>query len=461
MAYAQTVDVTQLVNRQKIGRFNISLLAWSFVAVFVDGYDLGALGFAAPEMVRQWHIGRGALGPAFGAGTLGSILGALAFGVLGDLIGRKKTSIAAVLICGIFTLMTVWASGLEQLMWLRFLAGIGFGGIAPNLIALNDEFAPRRMRATMVILMFMGYSFGASSTGLVSVWLVPRFGWRTIFAVGGGAPILVAGCLIFALPESIKFLVVQGRHGTEVAKLARRLSPGLVLGPQTRFVIGDEKQAARISPKRLFQDGRALMTPLLWLAMMGNFVAIFFLNSWLPILLEGGGAAVSQAAIATALFHVGGTVGGIPLSRMMDKYGMSVVAGLCALGVPVIAVLGVSGLPAPLLIAGVFVAGACTVGSSFGLNAMAAMLYPTYLRSNGVGWALTIGRIGSVLGPVIGGMLISEHLSLASLFLAAASPLLLSAGASYGLKQRYLGKLSATGTQGMAGAVQGTVGDPV
>jgi AAHS family 4-hydroxybenzoate transporter-like MFS transporter len=337
------------------------------------------------------------------ASLFGILFGAPILGFVGDMFGRKKAIILSCLIFGGFTWAGAWANSLEAMWWLRLLAGIGIGGLLPNLIALNAEFAPRRLRATMIILMFTGITFGGSVPGAVAAWLVPQHGWPIIFVIGGVAPIVMAAVAGLWLPESIKYLTVKG-HATQVARILAALQPGAAVGPQTRFVLADEQHATSVSPRLLFSDGLAAITPLLWLLFLLNLMGFYFLASWNPTLLASANVSEAMAAIGTALFQIGGTIGGLTLSRPIDRKGFLPVTILFVIAVPVIASIGyVGSISTALLMLVLVLGGFCVLGLQFGLNAASAMIYPTAVRSNGSGWAFGIGRFGSIAGPYIGG----------------------------------------------------------
>src|SRR2546430_8916215 len=203
MASAEVFDVSRFIDERKLTRFNAALVIWSFFIVLFDGYDISAISFAAPALIKAWAVtNRAALGPVFSASLFGILIGSPLFGYLGDRYGRKFAVIGSCFIFRGFTLAARWASSLQGLLNLRFVAGIGIGGLLPNLIALNAEYAPRRFRATMIILMFTGITFGGAVPGAISVWLVPHYGWQGVFGVGGGLPHPNAPPAPFWLPQS-------------------------------------------------------------------------------------------------------------------------------------------------------------------------------------------------------------------------------------------------------------------
>lgn len=422
----RTFNIAALIEEQKTGRFAVGLLFWCFLIMLMDGYDQTAVSFAAPAIIKEWHVARGGFGPVFGAGLFGTLIGSFIFGYLGDRLGRKKAIIIGSLFFGVLTLVSVWATSLRDLMLLRFLAGLGMGGVIPNSVALVAEYAPRRLRATWVTLMFSGFSIGAGSGGLVSSALIHRYGWPVMFVVGGAGSLIVALLLIFMLPESAKLLVVQRRSVETVRRLVARLRPELTLPVDAQFVPGEVQEKKRFVLKLIFSDGLRAITPLLWVVFIVNSMALYFLQNWLPILMEGVGINPQSAGLITTMFSVGGVLGGLILCRFVDRHGVLAIISLPAVGCPVVALLGL-GMSEGWLMLAVFATGFCVVGAQYGLYAVAGMIYPTSFRSAGVGSAISVGKIGSVSGPLIGGLLLSMHLPIAQLFYAASALFLIAA----------------------------------
>jgi AAHS family 4-hydroxybenzoate transporter-like MFS transporter len=438
----QTLDISQLIERQKVGFFAVLLILSTWIVMLTDGYELGAMAFAAPALVKAWHVERAALGPIFGASIVGIMVGSFLFGYIGDWLGRKRAIMLGVLWYGTLTLVTIWATSLDHLLWLRFAAGIGVGGAVPNAFVLVSESAPKRLRATWVTLMFTGYTLGAGLGGLVSVALVPQYGWQSVFLVGGVAPLMVGAVLWFVMPESARYLVLKGRGRSEVIAVVRLLSPGVEIGPNTQFIVSDEPVIQKFSPRMLFAGNLRLVTPILWLAYIANSMTLFFLQSWLPVLIEGVGVLPKQAALLTTLFSVGGTVGGLVMMRFVDKRGVVLIMLLPLIGFPLVASLGM-GLDVLKLMCAVFGVGFCVAGTQSGLNAVASMIYPTAFRSKGTGSALGIAKIGSFSGPIIGGALLGAHLPVSQLFHAAAVPVCIVALLAFGLNRVYRPNLDA------------------
>jgi len=438
MAQEQTVDVSRLIDERKMNGFNAQLVILSFFVALFDGYDIIAAAVAIPHLKGAWGItDMRPVGWMLSASLFGILLGAPTFGFLGDRFGRKKAIIGSCLTFGVFTLAAVKAGSISDLVTLRFIAGIGIGGIFPNIIALNAEFAPRRLRATMIILMFTGVTFGGVLPGLVSVWFVASYGWQILFFVGGVMPLVMCVVVYLWLPESIKFLVLKTQDHAGVERLARRLAPDLAIGPQTQFVIREEEHLKGFPLPHLFAGRLAILTPILWILFICNLMAFYFANSWMPTLLSSANVSVSSAQMATSLFQLGGTVGGLLLSLPLNKQGFMPVALLFAASLPIVGSIGFVTGSIPLLMVIVFLAGFCLLGLQFGLNATSAMLYPTAVRSNGSGWAFGVGRFGSIAGPIIGGYLIAMQLPLFQMFLLLLIPLGIGTAASFIMARLY------------------------
>jgi AAHS family 4-hydroxybenzoate transporter-like MFS transporter len=440
----QNLQLDELIDGQAFGRFNCNLLFWSFLAMLADGFDIAALASAAPQLGREWHVASHAFAPALSASLFGILLGAPMLGYVGDRFGRKCAIVSGCVIYGLATLATVWSGNLVQLTLLRFLAGIGIGGLMPNTIALTSELAPKRLRAALIVLMFTGITTGGSVPGYVQAWLIPHYGWQVMFWIGGLAPLLIAICLWFALPESVKYLASKGAQRAALLAMLRRIRPDLNIEDDAQITVASSLRASGSGLRQIFSRGLAWVTPILWLCFASALMANYFLNSWLPLIFENSGLTARQSGTAISFYHYGGTLGGLLVSVVLGRFGFTAIALLFLLAVPAIAALGLPGVSWLTMLATVTLAGFCTLGAQFGNNAASGLLYPTAFRSRGSGWALGVGRFGSVIGPLLGGVLIGLRLPLRQLFLLASLPMVIGLVASAiiaGLCHRRLGGL--------------------
>jgi AAHS family 4-hydroxybenzoate transporter-like MFS transporter len=434
-ADAPEVNVPALIDQQKVSAFQIRVAVLCAAVVFMDGFDAQAIGYVAPTLSKAWNLKPGALAPAFSAGLFGLMLGALAFSPLADRIGRKPVIIVCTIWFGIASLLTVTAESTTSLLVWRFITGLGLGGAMPNPIALTCEYAPQRSRATMIMVMFIGFSLGSAVGGAIAAELVPAYGWQSVFWFGGIFPLVLAPVLMLFLPESIRLLSLRGTKDTYVARLLRAINPALAFAPGTRF-IAPEEHPEGFPVQHLFTEGRALATVLIWVMFFTNLLVIYFCATWLPTVINNTGISVRLAVIATALFQVGGIVGTLVLAFLIERFGPYRVLAITYLVAAVlIAAVGQAGGSIELIIPAVFGAGFCVVGAQIGANALTATFYPTFIRSTGVGWALGIGRIGSIIGPLLGGLMLALQWNIPSIFFAGAAPVLIAGLAAFALAQ--------------------------
>ncbi|MBB5390725.1 MULTISPECIES: MFS transporter [unclassified Herbaspirillum] len=426
-AAAPTINVEQVVEQGRFGAFQFGLLLLCGLCLIMDGFDVQAMGYVAPAIIGDWGVSRASLGPVFGAGLFGMLLGSLALTPVGDRYGRRPVLIASTLFFALCMLATPLVTSIDQLLALRFITGFGLGSIMPNAMALVGEFSPSSSRVTRMMLVSCGFTVGAAAGGFVSAALIPAYGWHAVFWVGGAVPLLLGIAMLFWLPESIQFLVLRRRPREKAVRWLKKLDPSIALDGDTRIVVKETK-AEGMPVAELFREGRAGITLLLWLISFMNLINLYFLSNWLPTLIHDAGYSTGMAVLIGTSLQVGGVVGTLTLGWFINRYGFTRVLGSCfVVACVAIALIGkVAAVPAFLFIA-VVVAGFCVVGGQPAVNALAGTYYPTTLRSTGIGWALGIGRIGSVVGPVIGGQMIAMQWSNASLFVAAAVPALVSA----------------------------------
>ena len=415
MADQSVVQVSRLLDERGLSSFQITLMVWSILLALIDGYDIAAIAVAAPHLMRDWHLAnRGALGPVLSASLIGILFGSAVFGWIGDRYGRKTALIASNLLFGIFTWIAAYATNLDQMFWLRLLAGLGIGGVIPNVVAINAESAPRRLRATLALVTVGCVPLGGAFPGAVADFFVATHGWQILFIVGGVVPIVVALAAIFGLPESVKFMALHESQRARMVKTLAIVRPDVQVPPNARFVIEDEKQFPGFNPAYLFRDGLALITPLLWLLFALNLMGFYFLLSWTPTLLLAAKLPLNITGLAISSLQIGGTVGALLLARWFERQQFLAISLVFLISCPVVALIGYAGVTSVTAVMIVtFIAGFCVLGVQTGINVAGALIYPTSLRANGSGWELGIGRIGSIVGPLVGAFFINmpvQHL---------------------------------------------------
>ena len=249
------VDVAAVMDRSPMGPLQWTTLALCFLCMVVDGFDIQALGYTAPTIVREWGVANAVMGPVFAAGNVGVLIGALVFSMAADRIGRRPVLIVGTVFFGLMTLLTARAGGITELLALRLVAGIGLGSIAPNVSALVGEYSPARRRATVIMIVGVGLTVGGVIGGFVSAALIPAFGWRAVFYLGGVIPLVIALLMAILLPESLPLMVLLGKRPDRLAAWANRIDPSLGATAATRFT-GPDRRPSGVPILALFREGR-------------------------------------------------------------------------------------------------------------------------------------------------------------------------------------------------------------
>jgi AAHS family 4-hydroxybenzoate transporter-like MFS transporter len=420
------VDVQKWIDEQKLGFLQILVFLVCGAATLLDGFDAQSIGYVAPAIIKDWHILPVSLSGVFSAGTFGILIGCLFIAPMADWFGRRWLVILSLTEFGVATFATAYVQSLEGLLALRFLTGIGLGACMSNAVALTSEFVPSRMRAAMTTWMFCGYPLGASLGGLVVANLSAIYGWRSVFIAGGLLPLLLAGFALLSLPESLFHLASRPGSGDRMAAVIRRFGPGAALPNGATLTNSEHRPGLTVG--HLFRDGRMLGTVLLWVMFFLMLVEVFLLTSWTPTLLNQAGKSMTVSVLTMAVVQGGGVITLLAFGRMFDRLGFQVtLVPLLLAATLAIGLMGNAGDSVGLIMAFAFVAGAGVMGGQSSLIVLAAMFYPSFIRSTGVGWALGIGRLGAVIGPLLGGLMLSLHWSLGAIFLAASVLPLLTA----------------------------------
>jgi MFS transporter, AAHS family, 4-hydroxybenzoate transporter len=422
MAGEPEVHVSQLLDDAGLRAFQIKLIAWSTLIALIDGYDIGAVAFAAPHLIQSWHVPPKSLGLVLTASNFGVLFGSQIFGWVGDRYGRKTSLIACNLLFGVFTYWAAYSTNLTELFILRTIAGLGIGGVIPNVVAINAESAPRHLRATLAIIATGMVPIGGAVAGFAAAAFIPHYGWPVLFHIGGVAPIAFAVVAMVGMPESIKFMALHEGQRSKLERLIATIRPDFKVPANARFVIEDEQQFPSSNPRYLFRNGLEVITPLIWLIFILNLMGYFFLISWTPTMLVAAAhASQTVAALTGAGLQVGGTVGALLLCWWLQRQRFLAIAILFLIAVPIVGAVGYAGLASTTaLVIVAFLAGAVVLGIQTGINVVGAMIYPTSLRANGSGWQLGLGRFGAIIGPLAGTLLVA--LPIQWMYLCAAVP---------------------------------------
>ncbi len=423
---AGSVNLSELVDNSPLGPVQWGVFTLCLLTLIMDGFDVQALGYTAPAIVRDWGVAPSALGPVFAAGNFGVLIGSLVLSMVADRVGRRPVLIGATFFFSIITILTARATSVQELLIYRFIAGVGLGSIIPQATSLVGEYSPKARRVTLIMAITVGFTAGAALGGFVAAALIPVFGWRSVFYFGGAVPFFIAVAMVFRLPESLQFMALRGQR-EQLVKWLKRIDPAIPVTSSTEFVLPEEKRGGGVPIAHLFREGRGATTMLLWVVNFMNLLNLYSLASWLPTVVTSAGYPQRTAVLVGTILQVGGTVGTFGLAWLVARRGfVPMLATTFAIACASIFMIGQPGLSLTLLFVVVFVAGWCVVGSQPGLNALAASYYPTYIRSTGVGAGLGVGRLGAIVGPLIGGYFIAMKWTTQEIFMAAAVPALIS-----------------------------------
>lgn len=435
-------DVPTFINSRRLGAVQWVVIGLCALVMFLDGFDTQAISYMAPQIAKEWGLSREMLGPIFSSALTGLMVGYLLLSPLSDRFGHRRLILASTIAFGLLTLLTVFVSGVTELMVLRFVTGVALGAAIPSTVALTTEYSPKRLRATFVLVIYCGFSLGFVAAGAMAAWSIPLYGWRSLLWIGSVTPILLALFVFLLLPESLDFLVRTKADPKTIWRVVRRVDQNLPADGPGEFTTEIEEKRGAVGS--LFQSGRRFGTVVLWLVFGLNLAEFYALQSWLPTILTNLNYDLSTVALATSLTTIGGIVAAFAIGPAMDRLGAyASLAVVYFAGVVFVALLGVAiNAPAWVLLVAAFCAGFCVSGGQKSVIALSAIFYPAPIRSTGVGWALGIGRLGGIGGPLLVGVLLGYHLQPASLFYAAAVPMLLAGilVAALGARQKSFAK---------------------
>ena len=430
MASIDEVRVDEVIDRQSLGPRAYVLIALLLLALLCDGFDLQIVGVVAPWLADAWGLKPAQLvGPVQSVNLFGMMLGAIFLGGYGDRIGRKKLIVGGTLLYAIATFAALATNGVPALLVLRFITGLGLGGVLPNVIALAAELTPSRRRPTLTSIVILGISLGSGLPGVVAAQLAPVHGWQSVFLVGAIVPTVIAVLLALLLPESLLFLVNRGRpqDRTEIVARLKAMDPGLEIGEGSRLVLREAAADGRGGFAELFSPQLRLTTPLLWIMFAGVLLSMHFLNSWISTVLKLGHLSPVQFSLTNSFFHWAGAIAAIATAVFLGRLGIRWVIVLLVVSIASLLTIATQGFSNPLLLTlAVCGAGFGVIGCQGALNASAGLLYPSRCRTTGVGAALGIGRIGSIAGPMIGGYVLALNVPLQQMFFVPLLPLALA-----------------------------------
>ncbi|SMQ84925.1 MFS transporter, AAHS family, benzoate transport protein [Bacillus sp. OV166] len=421
-----TINSTEIIANSKFNRFHLGLLLWSFFIISFDGYDLVVYGTVVPTLIEKWNLSPVEAGAIGTYGLFGMMFGAILFGTLADRIGRKNVIAITLVLFSFFTFLCGFAETPTVFSTFRFLAGLGLGGIMPNVIALLTDYAPKTMRSMIVSIVLCGYSIGGILAPLLGIFLMPKFGWESIFWFAG-LPLLLVPFMYKQLPETASYLIRTGKKEKLISALTK-VSPGSKFNKHDE-IVEIKLQETKVPIIGLFKEKRALSTVMFWIAFFSCLLMVYGLNTWLPKLMIEAGYGLNSSLTFLITLQGGAIIGTLIIGRLCDKYGSKkMLIPMYASGAVALTLLGFGG-SSFLIYLLVAIAGAATIGAQNIVQAYVSQYYPPNIRSTALGMASGIGRLGGMLGPLLGGFLLSVSLPIHLNFIAFAIPGLIAAAA--------------------------------
>ena len=421
----RSVDVNQVVDDAKFTPFHMNVLFWCMLVIICDGYDLVIYGVAMKGLVAQWGLSAKEAGFLGSVALFGMMIGAMALGSLADRYGRKKMIALCLVLFSLFTFLCGFAQNPTQFAIMRFIAGVGIGGAMPNLVAMMAEYSPKRMRSTMVSLMFSGYAIGGMLSAGLGIMIVPSMGWEWMFYLGI-IPLFLLPLIWKFLPESLGFLMRQGKEA-EVRKILPKVAPELNITAEDQLVREEVVVKKSVVPVgQLFVEHRGVSTLAFWVSFFCCLLMTYALSTWLPKFMEQAGKELKAGLSFLFAMNIGAMIGAIGGGWLADKFNIkAVLVAFLLLGSAAFVCLGYKA-PVPVLYVLVTIAGATTIGTQIVLYSYVAIFYPLKIRSTGIGWASGVGRIGAIVGPILGGWLVAMQLPHSTNFMVFAIPAIIA-----------------------------------
>jgi AAHS family benzoate transporter-like MFS transporter len=398
------INPAEVIGKSKFNRFHVALFIWSFMVILFDGYDLAVYGTVLPVLMEEWKLDPVVAGSMGSYGLFGMMFGAILFGILADKIGRKKVILINVLIFSFFTFLCAFSDSATQFSIYRFIAGLGLGGIMPNIAALITDYAPNKMKIKLVSLTLVSFAVGGALAPTFGVLLIQTFGWQSVFWVAG-SPLLALPFMLVQLPESTSYLIRTNKK-EKLFAILNKINPGLTFN-ETDEIVEEKVTVTKVPVVGLFKENRALSTVAFWLAFFCALLMVYGLNTWLPKLMIAAGYGLNSSLTFLIALQGGAVIGILALSSLCEKYGSKrVLIPTYIAGTIALSLLGFGGNSVVIFIL-VAIAGAATTGAQVLIQAYVTSFYPSEMRSTGIGIASGVGRLGGMLGPILGGFLLT------------------------------------------------------
>ena len=414
------IDVHEIADHAKFNGFHGMVLFWCAIIIIFDGYDLAVAGIALPSIMKEMGVTPATAGYMVSSALFGMMFGAMFLGTIADKIGRRWAIVICIVLFSVFTAAAGMTHDPVTFSITRFLAGLGIGGVMPNVVAQMTEYSPRKMRSTLVTLMFSGYSVGGMLAAVLGKGLIETYGWSYVF-YAAAVPVLIIPFVLMSLPESMAFLLKKGRID-ELKKIVQRLEPSYTPAASDSFELPSTQKVEGAPIGKLFLDGRGLSTVMFWIAFFMCLFMVYALSSWLTKLMAQAGYSLGSALTFVLVLNFGAMIGAIGGGWLADRFSIKkVVMCFFALAAVSITALGYK-MSTEMLYLMVGLAGASTIGTQILIYAYVGQYYPMAIRSTGIGFASGVGRSGAILAPIVIGTLVGMALPLEQNFMAISIP---------------------------------------
>ena len=427
------INVVQVVDESKFNKLHLTIVAWCIFIYLFDGYDMAVFSTVIPSISAEWGISVSTAGFIGSLSMFGTLIGSLVGGIVADFWGRKRVIVACFIIFSASTFLCGFAQGPTDFAIYRLIGGLGLGGIPPLLVALVSEYSPRSRRGMLVGVITWGFALGGIGVALLGIRVIPSFGWEWMFYIAG-LPLLAVPFMIKHMPESLAFLVVR-QENKKVSSILQRLNPSYVPKKDDIFEVHLPKSGMPVA--KLFDEKRGVSTLLLWITLFFSLIVVYGLGTWLPKLMIEAGYPLTSSLLFLVALNIGIMIGNFTGGWLADRIApKKVIAGMLIIGSIGLILLGLK--PGTIILyLLVIVVGACSMGPSNTNLGYASKYYPTHIRSTGVGWTNGMGRIGAIVGPTFGGILLSLNVPVHLSFVCFAIPAILGAIAILFVQDKY------------------------
>lgn len=419
------IDVHDLVDKATFNRFHAKVLAWCLLIIVIDGYDIAVAGTALPSIMKEMGVTAATAGFMASSALFGMMFGAVFLGALSDRIGRRWTISICVFLFSVFTAAAGFTNDPVTFSVMRFIAGLGIGGVMPNIVAQMTEYSPKKIRSLMTTLMFSGYAFGGILAAVLGKQFIGEYGWQSVF-IAAGAPLLLIPFILKSMPESLPYLIAHRDDGP-LRRIVSQIEPGLKMHAHDEFALPAEDKATGAPVARLFQDGRGLSTVMFWIAFFTGLFMIYSLSTWLTKLMALSGYSLGSALSFVIALNLGAMVGAIGGGWLADRLPIKwVLVSMYALGGLFLYLMTIP-MSTEVLYLVIGAVGACSTGAQIVAYAYCGQFYPMSIRATGIGMAAGIGRLGAIAAPLLIGLIVSMKLPLAQNFLVIGAAGLIGA----------------------------------